>query len=222
MAATNRRGKPKGEGPMTTALHDAPPASSAGELRLDGETSVRRMGYGTMQLPGLPVAWGPPRDRDEALVDSRVPLEESFGALAELRAEGLVRHLGLSSATEAELDRARRIAQVAAVQNHFNVADRSGDAMLELCDREGIAFVPYFPLARGELAHSSALEAIARAHDATAAQIALAWLLQRSATTLVIPGTASVAHLEENVGAARVRLEQTELEALDRLSAAGA
>src|SRR5919108_485710 len=67
MAATNRRGKPKGEGPMTTALHDAPPASSAGELRLDGETSVRRMGYGTMQLPGLPVAWGPPRDRDAAL-----------------------------------------------------------------------------------------------------------------------------------------------------------
>jgi pyridoxine 4-dehydrogenase len=301
---------------MTTALHDAPPASGAGELQLDAKTSVRRMGYGTMQLPGLPVAWGPPRDREEALrvlrrahelgvqlidtagfygpevadqlifealypypadlliaskvgvrrgvdrswlpdaapaslreqveaslrrlrvdaldlvylrladgvalADSHVPLEDSVGALAELRAEGLVRHLGLSSATEAELDRARRIAPVAAVQNHFNLADRSGEAMLELCAREDIAFVPYFPLARGELAHSAALDAIARAHDATAAQVALAWLLQRSATTLVIPGTASVTHLEENVAAARVRLEQGELEALDRLSAAGA
>jgi pyridoxine 4-dehydrogenase len=150
-----------------------------------------------------------------------VPLEDSFGALAELRAEGLVRHLGLSSAKEAELDRARRIAPVAAVQNHFNLADRSGEVMLEMCDREGIAFVPYFPLARGELARSAALDAIARAHDATAAQIAHAWLLGRSATTLVIPGTASMAHLEENVAAAGVRLEQSELGALDRPSPAG-
>jgi pyridoxine 4-dehydrogenase len=286
------------------------PAALAGELELEGETPVPRLGYGAMQLPGRGV-WGPPADRSRAvgvlrravelgvrlidtagfygpnvadeliaealhpypkdlvistkvgvrrgadrswipdaapaslreqveaslrrlrrdqldlvhlrlgdpvaLADSRVPLADSFGALAELREEGLVRHLGLSSATEAQLAEARSIAPVAAVQNHYNLVERSGEPMLRTCERLGIAFIPFFPLARGELAASDAVAAIARRHLASTSQVALAWLLETSAMTLLIPGTSSIEHLEENVATAELRLDADDVASLDAI-----
>jgi pyridoxine 4-dehydrogenase len=135
--------------------------------------------------------------------DPRVPLEESVGALAELRAEGKVRHVGLSNVSVEELERARAIVPVVSVQNRYSVADRSSENVLEACEREGIGFLPWVPLAAGDLARGGRKAAeLAERLGATPAQAALAWLLRRSPVMLPIPGTSSLAHLEENVAAA--------------------
>jgi len=151
-------------------------------------------------------------------VDQAVPIEESVGALVELREEGKIDLIGLSNVDEAQLKRSQKLTEVASVQNRWNLADRAGEAVLERCEREGIAFIPWFPLAAGDLAKPGGAAAeVAEAHAATPAQVALAWLLARSPVVLPIPGTASVEHLEENVAAARLRLDAAEL---GRLSAA--
>ena len=148
-------------------------------------------------------------------VDPKVPLEESVGTLIELRDAGKIRRIGLSNVTVEELERALALTAVVTVQNRYNLADRSSENVLEACAARRIGFIPWFPLATGELARpSGTLEEIARRHDATPAQVALAWLLARSEVTLPIPGTASIQHLEENLAAGRLRLDPDEVAAL--------
>jgi aryl-alcohol dehydrogenase-like predicted oxidoreductase len=272
----------------------APTATAAGELTLDGDLTVRRLGFGAMRVTG-PGIWGEPDDLEgarallrrvielgvnlidtadsygpevsenliaEALhpypdglviatkggllrdgpgqwrrdcrperlkeacegslrrlrveridvyqlhaVDPRVPLEESVGALAELRAQGKVRHVGLSNVDPAQLAAAREIVPVVSVQNRYSLSDRASEPVLRACEREGLGFIPWFPLATGDLARSGGpLDEVAARHDATPAQVALAWLLRRSRVMLPIPGTGSIAHLEENVAAASLEL----------------
>jgi aryl-alcohol dehydrogenase-like predicted oxidoreductase len=143
-------------------------------------------------------------------VDSRVPIEESVGAMAELQTEGKVRLIGVSNVDVDELRRARSAAEIVSVQNRYSHGDRTSDDVLEVCEREGIAFLPWCPLGAGALAHSPELADAAAAHGATAAQLALAWLLARSPVMLPIPGTSSLAHLEENVAAAELALTADE------------
>jgi aryl-alcohol dehydrogenase-like predicted oxidoreductase len=149
--------------------------------------------------------------------DPHVPLAESIGALGELQREGKIRHIGISNVGVTELEEAQAVAAIASVQNEYNVGNRESEAVLEACEREGVAFLPYFPIDGGDLAKSGgALARIAAAHGATPAQVALAWLLARSPSIAPIPGTASLAHLAENVAAARLELTQDEWDALDR------
>jgi aryl-alcohol dehydrogenase-like predicted oxidoreductase len=139
--------------------------------------------------------------------DPQVPYEDSVGALKELQDEGKIRHVGVSNVSLEELTQARGIVEVVTVQNRYNVTDRHSEDVLEACEEAGIGFIPWFPLATGRLAEpGGALDKIAQAHDATPAQIALAWLLARSPVMLPIPGTSSVDHLEEDVAATRIEL----------------
>ena len=146
--------------------------------------------------------------------DPNVPLEESLGALWELRREGKVRYVGVSNVSVDELERARGVVQVTSVQNRYSVSDRGSDDVLEQSEALGIAFLPWRPLGAGKLAAEERLDAIAEAHGATRSQIALAWLLTRSRRMLVIPGTSRLEHLEENVAAAEIRLSEPEMRSL--------
>jgi aryl-alcohol dehydrogenase-like predicted oxidoreductase len=153
-------------------------------------------------------------------VDPAVPLEESLGALIELRDEGKIALIGLSNVSVDQLGRGRALTPIASVQNRYNLIDRADEDVLAECERDGIAFIPWFPLATGELAtRAGVLARTAERHQATPAQIALAWLLQRSAVMLPIPGTASVKHLEENLAAARIELSADEVRELERVPA---
>ena len=148
--------------------------------------------------------------------DRAVPYAESVGALKELRDEGKIRHVGISNVTVEQLDEARSIVDVVSVQNRFNLTDRDSQDVLDVCERDELGFIPWFPLAAGDLARPGGLVAeIAAAHDATSGQVALAWLLAHSPVMLPIPGTGSVAHLEENIAAAELELGPGELRALD-------
>jgi aryl-alcohol dehydrogenase-like predicted oxidoreductase len=148
--------------------------------------------------------------------DPKVPYEESVGALRELQQEGKVRHVGVSNVSVEELEVARGIVEVVTVQNRFNLSDRHSEDVLEACERAGIGFIPWYPLAAGRLAEPGGPVAeIAERRGATAGQVALAWLLARSPVMLPIPGTSSVAHLEENVAAAGLELTADELAQLD-------
>jgi len=157
-------------------------------------------------------------DGQAALSD--VPLEDSLGALVDLRDQGLIRRIGLSGANPGQLRRARLMTPIAAVENRYNLLDRSGVEVLADCEAHGIAFVPYWPLAFGKLAEHRALEGPARRLGATHAQVALAWLLRRSPVLLAIPGTSSVEHLRSNVaaGALAPRLTSDEVTALTALT----
>lgn len=147
--------------------------------------------------------------------DPKVPFEESVGELARLREEGKIRHVGLSNVGVEQLARAQEIVPVVSVQNRYNLADRHSEDVLEACEEQGIAFFPWWPLAVGDLAEPGGrLDAVARAHDATPAQVALAWLLARSPVVCPIPGTASLEHLEENMAAAKLEPAPEELAAL--------
>ncbi|HEY8687567.1 MAG TPA: aldo/keto reductase [Chloroflexota bacterium] len=151
--------------------------------------------------------------------DPRVPFEESVGTFADMRKEGKVRHVGLSNVTTDQLSTAQKIVPIASVQNRYNLTDREHENVLNACDQQGVGFIPWFPLATGNLARpGSRLDEIAHAHGATPAQIALAWLLKRSRVMLPIPGTSSVAHLEENMAAARIQLTDDEFNEIDRLA----
>ena len=150
--------------------------------------------------------------------DPAVPFEDSLGALKELQDEGKIRHVGISNVSLDQVERARELVDVATVQNRYNLADRHSEDVLDACERAGIGFIPWFPLATGDLARPGGpLDDVAREHDATPGQVALAWLLGRSPVMLPIPGTSTVEHLEENVAAADVDLSGAEM---DRLAAA--
>lgn len=150
-------------------------------------------------------------------VDPEVPFEDSLGALIELRNEAKIRHIGLSNVTVAQLDRAQELTEIVSVQNRFNLEDRGSEDVLDACTDRGLAFIPWFPLAVGRLAQAGGpLDAIARRHDASPSQIALAWLLRRSPSMLPIPGTSSIGHLEENLGAVEIQLSEDDVRELDR------
>ena len=150
-------------------------------------------------------------------VDAKVPIEDSVGALAEMQAQGKIRHIGVSNVTVEQLRRARAVARIVSVQNEYNIADRGSDDVLDVCTRDGLGFLPWRPLGtvgRGR-AFSDELRTIAVRHRAMPAQIALAWLLFRSPVVLPIPGTSSPAHLEENVAAAGLALSDEEVRSLN-------
>jgi pyridoxine 4-dehydrogenase len=285
---------------MSTA-QDVRPAAAAGRFPL-GESSVNRIGFGTMQFPG-PGVWGPSPDPDGAVavlrraaelgvdlfdtadsygpevaeellrealhpydgitvatkaglmrtgpgqwrpcgrpdylrqqcelslrrlgveridlfqlhrIDPSVPADEQFGLLAALRAEGKVAEVGLSEVGVAEIERARGVVEIATVQNRYNLVDRGSDAVLRYCTEQGIGFLPWFPLAAGQLAEPGGPVAeVAEKLGATAPQVALAWLLRRSSVMLPIPGTSSLAHTEENIRAAELELDPESVEKLD-------
>jgi pyridoxine 4-dehydrogenase len=147
--------------------------------------------------------------------DPDVPYEESVGAMKELQDEGLVRHVGLSNVTLAQLEEARSIVEVVSVQNRFNLAIRDSAEVLAVCERDGLGFFPWFPLAAGDLAKPRGIVSeIAAEYDATPGQVALAWLLAYSPVMLPIPGTGSIEHLEENLAAAELRLTAEEMQRL--------
>jgi pyridoxine 4-dehydrogenase len=148
-------------------------------------------------------------------VDPDVPFEESLGALIELRNESKIRHIGLSNVTVEQLDHARELTEIVSVQNRFNLEDRGSEDVLDACTERGLAFIPWFPLAVGKLAQPGGpLDRVAERQGATPSQIALAWLLHRSPVTLPIPGTSSVEHLEENLGAVAVELSDDDMREL--------
>lgn len=279
-----------------------PVAAASGEFTIGGDLTVRRLGYGTMQLPG-PGVWGESRDPDEAVrvlrravelgvnfidtadaygpftadlllkkalhpypedlviatkagfartgpnswvpigrpeylrqqvelslrhlgleridllqlhrIDPKVPVAEQVGELAKLQSEGKIRHIGLSEVSIDDVEEAGKTATIVSVQNLFNLAQRDAEPLLEYAETHGLGFIPWFPLATGELAKAGGpLDEIARQHGSTPSQLALAWLLRRSPAMLPIPGTSSVAHLEDNVAAARIRLSDEEFAAL--------
>jgi pyridoxine 4-dehydrogenase len=149
-------------------------------------------------------------------IDPRVPRDEQFGAVRQLLDEGIIRQAGLSEVSVADIDAARRVFPVATVQNRYNLLDRTSEDVLAYCATNKIGFIPWFPLAAGELtARGGVVDPIAKAHAATAGQIALAWLLQRSPVVLPIPGTRQVAHLQENVAATNISLTPQQVAALD-------
>ncbi|MBV9289453.1 MAG: aldo/keto reductase [Hyphomicrobiales bacterium] len=156
-------------------------------------------------------------------IDPKVPQDEQFDAMRSLIRDGVIRRAGLSEVNIAEIEAASKFFPVATVQNRYNLSDRSSEPTLDYCARNGIGFIPWFPLAAGDLARSgSALDVIARRHQATPSQIALAWLLRRSPVMLPIPGTGKVAHLEENVAAAAIKLSDADFAELDSVGRAAA
>ena len=146
--------------------------------------------------------------------DPDVPYEESVGALKELRDEGKIRHVGVSNVSVEQLEAARRVVEIATVQNRYSVADRESEDVLEACERDAIGFLPWWPLGAGDMA-GGPLREVADRHDATPFQVAIAWLLRRSPVILPIPGTQSLDHLEENVAAAELELSDDDLARLD-------
>ncbi|GLW64685.1 oxidoreductase [Actinomadura rubrobrunea] len=152
-------------------------------------------------------------------IDAKVPLDEQLGVLREMQSEGKIRHIGLSEVSVDEIRAAREHIEVASVQNLYNLADRKHQDVLEYCESEKIGFIPWFPLATGELAKPGGVLADAAArHDASPAQLALAWLLHRSPVMLPIPGTSKVAHLEDNLAAATISLSEDEIAELTALA----
>ena len=172
-------------------------------LRQSVELSLRRLGVERIDL------WQLHR------IDPEVPAAEQFGFMKELQDAGKIRHLGLSEVSVDDIEAAREVIDVVSVQNLYNLGNRQSEDVLQYCEAEAIAFIPWFPVAAGELARPGGLlDEIAAAHAATHAQLALAWLLRRSPVMLPIPGTGSIAHLEENCAAATVELTDEEYDAL--------
>ena len=183
------------------------PNGRPGHIREAIEGSLRRLKLETIDLYQL------------HRIDPEVPAEESLGTMSELRDEGKVRHVGLSEIGVEELRRAQEVVPIVSVQNRYNLTDRRSEAVLEACEADGIAFIPWFPLASGSLSRPGGpVDEIASNHDATPGQIALAWLLRRSPVMLPIPGTSSVGHLEENVAAAGIELTDDEYAELSEVS----
>lgn len=182
---------------------------SPAEIRASCEGSLRRLKVERIDLYQL------------HRIDPAVPIEESVMALAGLQREGKVRHIGLSEVSVEQLERARAVAPIATVQNRYNVIDREHEGVLVHCEAQGIGFIPWDPLGSGSLcANDGPLEPIARRHGAVPSQVALAWLLARSPVLLPIPGTANVAHLEQNVAAADLKMTAEDMERLDELARA--
>jgi aryl-alcohol dehydrogenase-like predicted oxidoreductase len=180
--------------------HDATPA----HLRKAVEGSLKRLRRERIDLYQLHTP------------DPVVPFEDSVGTLAQLKSEGKIRLIGLSNVTEEHIERARRIVPIVSVQNRYSFADREWDYVVDYCNRNGIGFIPWFPLAAGRVAGQT-LDQISRAHEATPHQVAIAWLLKRAPIMLPIPGTSSVKHLEENVAGAALQLSDEEYQKLSRV-----
>jgi pyridoxine 4-dehydrogenase len=177
-------------------------------LRQQAELSLRRLRVERIELFQL------------HRLDPLVPAEDQFGVLGELQTEGKIRHIGLSEVTGAELSAARAQIDVASVQNRYNLTDRKYEGVLELCEREGIAFIPWHPVGKGSLTRSGPVAEVAADLGATPSQVALSWLLHRSPAILLIPGTSSIAHLEENLAATHLSLPDDHFARLDRLTGA--
>ncbi|MHB1930193.1 MAG: aldo/keto reductase [Acidimicrobiales bacterium] len=174
-------------------------------LRQECEMSLRRLGVERIDLFQL------------HRIDPKVPAEEQFALLADLVSEGKVRAVGLSEVTVEDVEAARRVVPVSTVQNLYNLVSRKSEDVLDHCEGEGIGFIPWFPMAAGDLARpGGAVDEVVRQTGATPSQVALAWLLERSPAMLPIPGTSSVAHLEENCAAATLQLSGDHFAALDR------
>ncbi len=152
-------------------------------------------------------------------IDRDVPLEESLGELSGLQREGKIRHIGVSNFSAEELKRARKAVDVVSVQNRYNLSYRASDDIVDACEEAGIAFLPWHPLAAADLLESAALQEVAADHDATVAQVCLAWLLHRSPVIIPIPGTSSIAHLEENTAAREVELTSQDLQRIEDAAA---
>jgi pyridoxine 4-dehydrogenase len=183
------------------------PVGRPAYLRQQAELSLRRLGVETIDLFQL------------HRIDPEVPLEDQVGELKKLQDEGKIRHIGLSEVDVDQLKQAQQVATIATVQNLFNLTDRSAEALLDYSTEQGIGFIPWFPLATGGLVKDGGpLADLAAEHGATPSQLALAWLLKRSPVMLPIPGTSSVSHLEDNVGAADIELTDDQLRALDDLA----
>ncbi|TWF47955.1 aldo/keto reductase [Neorhizobium alkalisoli] len=150
-------------------------------------------------------------------IDPRVPMQDQFAAIRQLLDEGVIANAGLSEVSIEEIEAASRYFKVATVQNRYNLVDRGSEDVLDYCERNGIGFIPWFPLAAGDLARpGGVLDSLAKRHAATAGQIALAWMLKRSPVMLPIPGTSKVSHLEQNVAATRIQLSDDEFQELER------
>jgi pyridoxine 4-dehydrogenase len=174
-------------------------------LRQECEMSLRRLGVERIDLFQL------------HRIDPKVSADEQFGLLRDLQSEGKVRHVGLSEVNVAEIEAARRIVPIATVQNHYNLVYRSSEEVLDYCTRENIGFIPFFPLATGDLAKSGGpLKRAAARLNAQPSQVALAWLLKKSPVMLPIPGTSKVKHLEENTAAALLELDDSIMDELER------
>jgi aryl-alcohol dehydrogenase-like predicted oxidoreductase len=172
-------------------------------LRQEVELNLRHLGVERIDLLQL------------HRIDPKVAVQDQIGELAALQAEGKIRHIGLSEVSVAQIEEVQQIAPIVSVQNRYNLADRAAEDVLDYAAKNNIAFIPWFPLATGQLsAPGSPLAELAKQHDATASQLALAWLLHRSPVMLPIPGTSSVAHLEDNLAAARIELTDAEFDAL--------
>jgi pyridoxine 4-dehydrogenase len=190
---------PKPEGLVIATKGGYTGSASLGELRSQIEQSLESLRTNAIDLYYL------------HRVDPATPLEASLGAIAHYRDAGKIREVGISAVTVDQVEAARKVLPIAAVQNHYNVADRAADEVVDYCEENNIVFVPYYPL-KGDA--SPALAEIAKNHDATRAQIALAWLLRRSAVMLPIPGTLSIEHLRENLGALDIELTDDEFDTL--------
>lgn len=178
-------------------------------LRQQVILSIRRLGVERLDL------WQLHR------IDPKVPQDEQFDAIKTLQSEGLIRHVGLSEVSVKEIQAAQKYFPVATVQNRYNLADRASEDVLDFCEKNGIGFIPWYPLASGDLAKpGSRLENIAKKHGAAPSQIALAWLLRRSPNMLPIPGTSKVRHLEENVASAGINLSDADVAALNDMAKA--
>ena len=148
-------------------------------------------------------------------IDPKVPMEESLGALKEMQTAGKIRHVGLSEVSPAEIERARKVVPIVSTQNRYNVEDRKWEKAIDYCEKENLGFLPWFPVGGGRgIRSGAALDAVAKAHNATVYQVALAWLLQRSPAMLPIPGTSNIKHLEDNVAAAKLKLTPEEWKSL--------
>lgn len=191
------------------------PAFSAAELKQAVHDNLRNLGLEVLDVVNMRVMIG----------DGHAPregsIEASVSVLAELQQQGLVKHIGLSNVTPTQVAEARKVADIVCVQNEYNIAHRHDDALIDALARDGIAYVPFFPLGGFSPLQSSILNDIAASLGATPMQVALAWLLHRSPNILLIPGTSSVAHLRENMAAAQLKLSTETLAALDGIAAKG-
>lgn len=191
------------------------PAFSPDELTRAVHDNLRNLGVDALDVANLRIMFGVHGPAEGSI-------EAPLTALAELQRQGLVRHIGLSNVTSAQLAQGRKICEIVCVQNHYNIAHRDDDAMIDDLARDGIAYVPFFPLGGFTPLQSSGLSAVAARLDSTPMQVALAWLLRRAPNVLLIPGTSSVAHLRENLAAATLDLPADVIAELDRLGGVSA
>lgn len=180
------------------------PVARAEYLRQCVEMSLRRLKVDRIDLYQL------------HRIDPRVPVEESLGELKKMQEEGKIHHIGVSETNVAEIEQARKIVRIVSVQNKYNITDRAHEDVVDYCEKNDLVFIPWFPLAAGSLTRpGGVLDKLAKAHNVTTSQIAIAWLLRRSPMMLPIPGTSKVKHLEENVASAELKLSDSEWKSLE-------